>query len=269
MVELLSVVVGNDTVRFEIPPPAKCGSAFAFSLHKAGSVMLDKVVAQMALAAGVPAINFPSESFRQGLVEGALSREAIGPILMRDGYVFTGFRSLLSSIPDEALDGRRKVLLVRDPRDMLVSLYFSRRYSHHIPDKGSARDTLLASRTETSAVDIDTFVLSDKADFIARNYRAYMRIIGVDWRVYRYEDVIFRKREWLSDMAAYLELPVRKRRLNKIADRNDLRPSAEDVNAHVRQVTPGNYQKHLQPETIARLDTELEDILSFHGKLQA
>ncbi len=264
--EVLSVTVGDDVAKFNIPSPAARPSAFAFSLHKAGSVLLDKVMAQLAKAGGVPAINFPSDAFRQGLTEGLFPRDAISPILMRDGYMFTGFRALQSFIPDEALAGRRKLLLIRDPRDMLVSLYFSHRYSHYVPSKGPARDTLLTSRADVDAVDIDTFVLSERAEFIAKNYRAYMRTVGPDWRVYRYEDVVFRKREWLADMAAYLDLPIGKRRLNKIADKNDVRPEKEDVRAHVRQVTPGNYRRHLQAETISILDSRLGDILRFHQR---
>ena len=68
-------------------------------------------------------------------------------------------------------------------------------------------------------------------------------------------------------MAAYLGLAISQRRLNKISDRNDLRPAEEDVNAHVRQVTPGNYKKHLRPETISIVNSRLGDILRFHETL--
>jgi hypothetical protein len=235
--ERISLTIDNHTVEFVIPPAASRPSAFAFSLHKAGSVLFYRVLAGLAETGGVPALNFPGESFRQGLGEKALPQSVIGPILMRDGYIFTGFRLLLGFIPEEALAGRRKILLIRDPRDMLVSLYFSHRYSHFVPASGPARDEQLAVRAETSAVDIDTFVLSKATDRIARNYRTYMQTVGPDWRVYRYEDVIFRKREWLADMAGYLGLPVGRRRLKEIADKNDIRPAREDEAGHARQLS--------------------------------
>jgi hypothetical protein len=257
-------MVGGDSAEILIPPPGEGERLFAFSLHKAGSVMLDRIITDMAEVAGIPAINIASQLFRQGFVEALLPPEVVGPVLMRDGYVFMGFRGLAPYISAAALDGRRKALLIRDPRDMLVSLYFSHRYSHAVPRKGGARDQLLALRSDAGRMEIDDYVLSDQPRFMIDNYRAYMRAVGPDWRVYRYEDVIFRKRDWLADLAAFFQMDVGWDQLDRIADKHDLRPAEENVNAHVRQVTPGNHRKHLRARTIERLNETLADILCFH-----
>jgi hypothetical protein len=253
--------VDGQNLTFEIPRPAKRNSVFVFSLHKAGSTLLNKIVGQASRQCGLPTLNIPNQSVQQGVMENRLTQQAVGPVFMQDGYAFGGFRAPYDFVPREALNGRRKVLLVRDPRDMMVSLYFSVRFSHAIPPTGEARRRYVAIRNESSTIDIDDFVLSDRCRFLANNYRAYKPLIDKDWRVFRYEDVIFSKRKWVYDIASHLGLELKEDRLNRIADQNDVRPSDERLNEHIRQVTPRNHLKYLKPETISALNVLLADIL--------
>jgi hypothetical protein len=226
--------------------------------------LLDKMITQAAQMASVPSINISSDAFMQGIPESELPREIFEPLHRRDGYIFTGFRFIPHYLPPEVLQGRQKILLIRDPRDMLVSLYFSDRYSHYIPKQGSAREMLLAARTNSELTDVDAFVQSERADRVAQNYRNYVAAVGPEWRIYRYEDVIFRKRAWLADMNKVLDLRLRWWRRNRIADKNDIRPESENIHSHVRQVSPGNYKTVLKSETIDVLNTRLADLLTFH-----
>ena len=51
------------------------------------------------------------------------------------GRVYGGFRSMpLVFAQSELYRRSRKILLVRDPRDALVSEYFSLAYSHGLPE---------------------------------------------------------------------------------------------------------------------------------------
>ncbi len=86
-------------------------------------------------------------------------------------------------------------------------------------------------------------------------------------RVYRYEDVVFRKYEWLKDMLAYLDVDVPDERIRQVADANDIRPTEERSDQHIRQVTPGNYRKHLSEEAIAHLNEQFRPILERFGYL--
>ena len=253
--------VDGQNLSFEIPRPAQRNSVFVFGLHKAGSTLLNKIVGKASRQCGLPTLSIPNQSIQQGVMENRLTRQAVGSLFMRDGYAFAGFRAPYDFIPEEALKGRRKVLLVRDPRDMMVSLYFSMKLSHTIPPTGEARLRYVALRNELSTIDIDDFVLSDKCHFLADNYRAYGPLIDKDWHVFRYEDVIFSKREWVSDVARHLDLEVKGSRLDRIADQNDVRPTDERPNEHIRQVTPRNHLKYLKPATISALNVLLSDIL--------
>ena len=76
---------------------------------------------------------------------------------------------------------------------------------------------------------------------------------GETVRIYRYEDVIFKKREWLADMCAWFGWNVSEKKINAIADKNDILPKAENEAQHIRQATPGDHKRKLRPETIEQL----------------
>ncbi len=180
--------------------------------------------------------------------------------------MFVGFRALSDFIPPEAIEGRRKVLLIRDPRDMLTSLYFSIAFSHVVPEAGEARDRVLARREMARNISIDEFILSAGIDEkVIHNYRQYMQIINADWVIYRYEDIIFNKRQWVHDLTRDLDLPVSRFAANRIANKNDVIPKTPNPQDHIRQVKPGNHREVLKPSTIKALDERFEDILDRFG----
>jgi Sulfotransferase domain len=259
-------VQGHDYV-FHLPAAAPDQpSSFAFGLHKAGSVLLTKIVSQLAGHAEISAVNIPGQAFGQGMPVSLVTREMVGDLYMRHGYMFTGFRSPPPPyIPPEALAGRRKVLLIRDPRDMLVSHYFSMRFSHPIPPTGHLRDSMGEARAAISAMEIDRYVLSDQCAFILSNYRGYARHIDHDWRLFRYEDVISNKRTWVREIADHLRISIDGGSLDAIADRNDIFPRGEQPNNHIRQVWPGNHKKLLRPDTISALNDYCADVLEQYG----
>ena len=92
-----------------------------------------------------------------------------------------------------------------------------------------------------------------------------MFLSGRTTRVYRYEDVIYRKYEWLKDMLAYLCLNLDSKAISKIAGKHDIHPHTEDPSKHVRQVRPGNFRRHLTEETIQKLNSELAEIIHKYG----
>ncbi len=58
---------------------------------------------------------------------------------------------------------------------------------------------------------------------------------------------------------------VSERVRNKIADKNDVVPRSENEAKHIRQVTPGDGMRKLQPETIEKLNELFEPQLAYFG----
>ena len=155
---------------------------------------------------------------------------------------------------------------MRDPRDMLVSLYYSVKFSHPAPGAKSGSDSAeMPGRAAAQNADIDTYVISQIADFQQRlkRYAAVANEPGM--RVYRYEDVIYKKREWVGDICQHFGWKVPAIRQIEIADKSDVFPSTENEQSHVRQVHPGNYKAKLKPATIAAIEDAFAAEMDFFG----
>lgn len=248
---------GTLAIRCPIGVSGRSGRNFVFALHKSGSVLLNGIVGELAFAAKVPNLNVPEILFRKGVKWKEIA--SVPPALFdRRGVVFSGFRQMPQS-PFEIgfRECDKAALLVRDPRDILVSLYFSMKFSHSLPKAGAVRDRLIKIRQVAESTGIDAYVL-DAASALARQYYLYreglLRRGDLDVRVFRYEDVVFDKVRWVADLAAFFEFDIAEAKKRKIASSYDIVPDTEDPSAHVRRVAPGDHLDKLAPETIARLN---------------
>ena len=253
---------------YTLPPTSSdLRSVFAFSLPKAGSVLLDSIMQGLSSTLGLTYVSIMGEYFNIGL-RAQQFPESTSRIFLERGYCYGGFRFIPPRFEIPILKSAKSVLLVRDPRDMLVSHYFSTKTSHPAPSgtlKTGMKDVPLREVAQRLA--IDEYVL-DFAKFYLRHMSRYIEAIRQDqgnFRIYRYEDVIFNKRAWIADMCDAFDWPVPNSTINDIADRNDVIPSSEDQAKHIRQATPGDYKRKLQPETIERLTEMLAKELDYFG----
>jgi len=252
----LKTSAGDTEIR--IPSPADLESFYLFAMHKSGSTLLNKMMNSALILANIPQIAIPDVAFAAGLPENNILNAE--EMIFERGYCYRGFRIFPSYLRNFDIAKNKKILLVRDPRDMIVSYYFSMSQSHMIPDSGPVRDELMSVRGIAKSVGIDEFCLSNYRKFL-KEFKSYGNIFGSELRVYRYEDVIFNKPDWLNDMLWYLGFVLSPDDRKRIAEENDIRPATERPKEHIRQVTPGNYRKHLSETTIQRLNSEFRDIL--------
>lgn len=245
-----------------IQEPGDFASFFLFAMHKSGSTLMYSMMKAALPEAGVPIIDLPLTAFSSGLP----GNQLLNPreLIMDRGYCYLGFRNFPKYLRKFDITRNKKILLVRDPRDMLVSFYFSMASSHNIPKVGVVRDDMLNRRSAAQESALDDYCL-EKVPKFKMEFAGYEHLKGSEIRVIKYEDVVFHKLEWLTDMMSYLSLSVDPEKLKAIADKHDIRPDAERPDHHIRQVVPGNFRKHLRPETIARLNEEFSAEMQEYG----
>lgn len=262
----------------EAPPAGGLGpSVFSFSMAKAGSTLLYNMLSQLAPSAGLTYFSIEDYLFSHNI--SPVNRPGdIGGVIRSQGYCFGGFRQYPAfRVP--GLNKAKATFLVRDPRDMITSLYFSLLGSHRIPQvetpaKGAgepagAAERMLEARARLQTMDINTFA--------RRSVNTYLKIFegyvaqGFAWRpnvaIYRYEDVIFAKDEWVSDLCQWYGWDVDAARRRQIAAMFDERPSEERPMEHIRQVTPGNHQAHLTKATTTQIEDALGEYMRLFGYL--
>jgi sulfotransferase family protein len=253
---------------FTLPPTrSSMPSVYAFSLPKAGSVLLDSIMRALSERVGVTYVSLMGEFFKLGLAVQDIP-SATSKVFLDNGYCFGGFRAFPKTFDIPNLSKRKSILLIRDPRDMLVSHYYSMRSSH--PDPGKALTTSmqgLSRRDSALRLSVDEYAL-DYASFYARELGRYIDVLERNpgnFTVFRYEDVIFNKKQWIGDICETFGWDVSSWAMGRIARKNDIVPRAEDEGKHVRQVSPGDAMRKLQPETIEKLNAVFEKHFRFFG----
>lgn len=267
MPEVHITLKNGSTVPLTLPDPGEGPSAFLLSLPKAGSTLFYRLMAPIAIRAGLPYFSLPNALHDRGVAV----REVAGglaDVLRPTGYMFGGYRGVEPGLelPDYA-DGRT-VVLIRDPRDMLTSLYFSEAKSHEPPGT-SASETLLKQfeerRAHALATPIDEFVLA-RALGVRQAFQTLLATIeGKRHLLFRYEDVIFDKQRWMDQTIAYLGFDVPPGLVRNVISKQDIVPAEEDPTSHIRKVAPGDHREKLKPETIEQLDAAFAELLERFG----
>jgi hypothetical protein len=248
---------------FELPKPADCVSFFAFAFHKSGSTLMNNMLSDALVETGIPVVDLYAEAFRNGVQTSLLDSSADRALRPR-GYAYLGLRHFFPFKSEFDFKPVKKILLVRDPRDMAVSMYFSQKFSHETPQDD---EKFVRLRQRMQEGDIADFLVKEQTvkHYVARSQAYFDRCPRQNLRVYRYEDVIYRKEEWLKDMLAFLEFDIGDERIHEIAEKNDVRPTDEQPDRHIRQVAPGNYKKHLTDDVIEYLDDRFATMLKQFG----
>ncbi|HEY5238478.1 MAG TPA: sulfotransferase domain-containing protein [Rhizomicrobium sp.] len=257
----------------ELPPATSSApSVMAFSFHKGGSTLLFNMLRRLSRNVGFTFYSIDDKLFADNV--SAMRRPTdIGDIFNPTGYCFGGFRRF-PIYPIPLLDTARTVFLIRDPRDMITSLYFSLLKSHRLPaatEGEGAREEMLATRARLEQMDMDTFA-NERLPGYVKEFEGYAAQ-GFHWRpnvaTYRYEDVIFRKREWIADICDWFGWSPPPKVVDKILGDVDVVPDAERPDEHIRQVSPGNYKKHLGEGTVEHINGVLGEYMRLYGYLDA
>lgn len=263
----------NRRIVFQLPePPKNAGaSVVALSLPKAGSVLLDRVLRDLAPHAHLSYVSMMEAFYNHGVSDEEIPSNA-SEVFLPKGYCFGGFRNIPEGLDIPLLQTSATVLLVRDPRDILVSHYFSMLGSHPQPTnsdgfkiKEGASIDLETWQLLAQSRPIDEYVL-DASPVFLRFFSQYQHVCSkAEVRLFRYEDIIFAKHQWLRDISAHFGWTIADDILAEIATRHDLVPSVEDHTQHVRQVSPGDHTRKLKPQTIAMLNERFAEPMVYFG----
>ena len=258
-----------DSIMSQLPQQESAfASCFAFSIHKCGSSMMHSMIAAVCKQMDLPAISLPDTFFQNGILEDTWANDPEVLPMFSKNLLYFGFRWLPPIFLNGNFDFRDKrfVLLVRDPRDALVSQYFSygRKAASHVLPKNNpeAYQAVLASMGDS---EIDEYVIR-AAGGIKRKFISYQTALDFDLGLLRrYEDIYFDKETFLREIFTHFGMDIPPDIIARVAKSNDIRPAQEDETKHIRKGTPGDHAEKLRPETIARLNDIFRDVGAFYG----
>jgi hypothetical protein len=228
-----------------------------FTVHKAGSMFIYKICHDLSKEAG---LNYYSVNHRKNNKYYFDSEESdLSDMSQWENKAgcFAPLRYYFN-IPQEF--NPNIILHLRDPRDVLVSLYYSEAYSHSVI-KG-VFDLGQSERNEIIKMGIDQFVLL-KADEFNKKYLEYQKLLSKpNSNFVKYEDMVINFPYWLKEVTKVFDIKNEKR-IDKILKKysGEFEVKRENIYAHKRKILPGDYKEKLKTDTILRLNSIFSDNL--------
>ncbi len=255
-------------------------SVLVYTVHKAASMFLHRLTLDVTRLLNIDYYSINKEEYydlikKNGYIfftDDLNKKGCFGPI--RGGREF--------SCPKN-IETYSIILHLRDPRDVLTSLYFSHAYSH---SRKEGRFNPSDEQRELWREDgIDKFV-TKKAFGYKDYYTTYCKnLLGRENVIFiKYENMVSNYKQWLEHfLSAFYCMNSEEMKNFNILDyrniyseiskkliyiklyrkyRNEFKVSSENINRHKRQIIPGDYKRKLSPETIQFLNHEFRDILT-------
>lgn len=252
------------TFKADAPTDESKPPIIVLGMRKSGSTLFHKMMIQLSRDSGLPPIDIAGTLFEFDIrANDWMNDPALVP-LFRNGYTYVGFRTAyMPLLQAEILDKSKIILLLRDPRDALVSQYFSTKKTHKVPvssgtDGAAAR--LLEERKRANEQTVDEYCLMNARSFRNTLAQFVPFVQKPNCKVFYYEDVILKKDKWIRQIAEFCEFEVKGGRIKNIVSKVDAVPEKEDPNKFVRKVIPGDHREKLKPETIEALTLIFEPV---------
>jgi hypothetical protein len=201
------------------------------------------------------------------------------------------FGPLRFFVPSKAIADASVILHLRDPRDVLTSMFYSYCYMH-----AGEIEAETGYRKAVAEAGIDRFVL----DMVSAPFFAYRGDYGIGSRykehvgtvldryqryvsellsrpdtiVVSYEEMVLAFPSWLGKIVSAFVLhdPDETRAVVAARHANSVAAGEEDIWSHKRKVTPGDHREKLQAATIRQLDklfAPMLDKLGYSGRAYA
>lgn len=254
-----------------------------YTLHKCASMFIYRLARELCALKGINlySINAPKRNQLQHAFDKFTSR-LLGSYFPSKGIFCSDDRIPMWNQESGCIAPIRKwikppepdkvniVLHLRDPRDVLTSLYFS--FAFHHPALPGLFNPSDEQRQEWQNMGIDRFILEgrDQNDvkfsdrFLARYSEYCDHILDRSNAVFvKYEEMVSDFSAWLTKVVMPFDFPNEKNITERLVlkFKDEFHTDKEDIFKHKRRITPGDYKEKLKPETIFKLNQMFAPIL--------
>lgn len=241
---------------------------FVFGMHKGGSTMLHDFFNIICNKAKIRSVDAPGIAFVSGVSDEDFNNNLELAELFKDNAVYFGFRYIPFFLLQKKSHflNHKSIILLRDPRDCVVSAYYSFLKTHPLSNdiNSGMSKQIIKERIENENTNIDSYCKKEIHRFV-QEIIEYVSFCNPNTKVYRYEDIIFKKREFFEDVLDHLGLDVSSDIFDFALSEVDVVPKKENNNSHIRSVKPGNHTQKLKKDTINEINAKHKIILNLMG----
>lgn len=246
-------------------------SVLFFTTHKCASTFVSALLDELANQSDYENLNYESAYWELGDQVDASNThiskflpQNYDVLFRRHGEIYGPLRF---AVDFPGRDKFKHIFFFRDPRDVLVSMYYSFGFTHPEPINSEVRQRFLKNRAEIQALGIDEYVLKKAAENIIPRFERFRGLAqtapGALFLTYdefsQHTDVFLRK------VTDYLEIDLSEESIEKLSNfASPIQKGAPKLE-HKRSGKSGQWKNELKPETADELNRILAPILDYWG----
>lgn len=246
---------GKDVTNYTNP------SVLLFTTHKCASTLLNRLLEMFSEHSAMSHVDL--DGYLCGWNrnrQGADHPDVLDRAYFNQGYLYGPCRSFRAV---KNLDEYRPILVLRDPRDILVSRYYSMGHSHSV-----ISPNILEARDDAREQSIDEYVLAESAIY-ETHFHDYLEHVyeneNVDELFVTYEEMLYESADFLTRLESFLGITLPEEEQQYVLTEELELPEEEDKQSHRRSGVSGQFQEELEPETIEELNARFEAPLEAFG----
>jgi hypothetical protein len=174
-----------------------------------------------------------------------------------------------SELRYDASNNNHRIFQIRDPRDILVSEYFSLGWIHptlgtQLSDRRQSLQQMTIDEYVIEQSEVSSWPLEEKfKPLLERELNSRFEMIVT------YEEMVTDFPKWAEKVLPPFGFRFPKLAAIKLAwrYRNEFKTATESM-THKRRITPGDHRRKLKPATIERLNQRFENVLTRFGYLK-
>jgi hypothetical protein len=234
-------------------------SILFFTTYKCASSFAGEIIKELTVDTGYKHVDFDSYFYHlEKDTDKEYKKLFLKSIFRKVGFIYGPMRHYQ---PIPSIEKYKILLILRDPRDVLVSHYYSVKYSHEI-----STTKIRNKRKKVKSQNIDEFVL-DRIEEFSAIYNQYKdNILNLRGVVFvRYEDMISNPKNFITKLYNILDIDINNKDIDKIVKDRMIMPKEEQKYSHRRSGKSGQYLDKLKPETVRIINSKFENIIDTFG----
>ncbi len=236
-------------------------SVYFYTFHRCSSTLFSKYVLKNII--GLYHIDYAGKLYKGKEISDITFESkgvVYGPIRLTAPHTSIEYTGLVNKLSDLTfIHDKIAIFLIRDPRDILVSSYYSFARTHSLSVNKEIREKQEAHRQILQTQTIDEYVL-ESAPILKNSFETLVRLNNSCGQnvIIRYEDMINNWEQFVSGLTRFVK--IKQSVLDNIYEKTRPR-EFEDNDSHRRSGKPQAFREKLEKETISSLNASFKDIL--------
>lgn len=186
-------------------------------------------------------------------------------LFKKNGYVYGPFRYPFF-IPN--WDLFKKIIFLRDPRDSLISRYYSFGFSHGVPMDCESKKVFLDERSKIHDEAIDDYCIRMASEWSKPMLSEYIKMISLSIEkplVITYEQYVDCPLDIIKQIFSYCGAAHSDELADRLACEAVPVSASINIKSHKRSGRKSQYVTELQPQTVLKIEEILRDEMNYFG----